>query len=340
MDKSRFLQAATARDIPPEAAASLYDDLYAAPPPLARPTVPFDRQPRLTRTVQVLIWTGTVLLVGAHAWWSSRGYEALGMGVVLALTLTWQGAFLAAAEWARRRGELVLESGFAAIVAFYTPLTAYAAERLLGFHFASGDFDDFYPYVSGGWVWMEIAAIGASALLLFRYRRPFLALPLTLFTGFLVIDGATRALGGWDRGQRVEQVVLAAGVVMLAAAIGLDYRGWRRFAFWPHLTAIWLVAWGLDWVCDGRHTVTLFLAACIALVLGIWLARATLLAAGGLFGWAALGFSAHGAAFPFLLTLGGLCFVGLAIWLSRSDSPVRRFIAARELPAPQRDLAY
>jgi hypothetical protein len=341
MDRQAFVQAAERHGVATETAVALFDDLYgAAAPPLARQAAPFAGQTRLTRMVQVLIWLGTLLLTGAHAWWSTSGYEALGIGLVLGLTLLWQGAFLVAADWARRRGVVTLEAGFAAIVVFYTPLTAYSAERALGFSFRNRDFHDFYPFVSGGWVWMELASVAVAILLLRRYRRPFLVLPLTLFTGFLAIDAGTRAFGGWQHLRAVEHVVLLVGIAMAAAGTCLDYGGWRRFAFWPHIASVWLVAWGLDGLCDGRHALALFLAAGVALALGIWLARTAYLAAGGLLGWAAIGLSGNGAALPFLLMVGGLGFVGFAIWLARSDSPLRRLLDARTLPAAQRDLAY
>jgi hypothetical protein len=339
MERQQFLEAALRHGIPGTTAADLFEDLYERKP-LARQSTAFSEQTQLTRTVQVLVWLGTLLLIGAHGWWVTESYEAIGMGLVLALTFVWQVAFLAAAEWARRRGAATLESGFAAIVAFYTPLTAYAFESLIGFRFRGHDFQDFYPYVSGGWVWMELAAIGVAILLLLRYRRPFLALPLTLFTGFLAMDASTRLLGGWRHESTVQHVVFAVGIVLLAAGVALDYLGWRRFAFWPHLASVWLVAWGLDALCDENHPLTLFLAAAIALSLGVWLARSTYLAVGGLFAWAAVGVSAHGSALPFALTVGGLAFVGFAVWLARTDSPLRRWLAARTLPAPQRDLAY
>jgi hypothetical protein len=287
-----------------------------------------------------LIGLGSGLLIGAHAWWSTQGYESLGIGVVLGLTLVWQLGFIVAAEWARRKHHGLLEAGFATIVAFYTPLAVYSIERLLGFHFERDDFDDFYPYVSGGWVWMELVAIAAAVLLLARYRRPFLMLPLTLFVGFLSIDASARAGGGWDETGSVETSVLVCGLALVAAGVVLDYRGWRRFAFWPHLAGVWLIVWSLSMFCDGHQTVAFLISASIAFVLGAWLARVLYLAIGGVLGWVALGVSAHGALFPFILMLGGLAFIGFAVWLARSDSPIRRWLADRGLPAPQRDLAY
>jgi hypothetical protein len=341
----QFLEAAARRGIEPGVAGALFDDLYerrngeSPTDRLSRDTSPLAGQSGLTRIVEALVWLGTLLVIGAHAWWSTLGYQSIGIGVVLALTLIWQCGFLVAAERSRRQGYGLLEAGFAAIVVFYTPLTAYSIERLLGFHFEEKDFDNFYPYVSGGWVWMELAAIAAAVLALARYRRPFLMLPLTLFVGFLAMDAGIRIVGGWDHGPALDHVVLACGIGMVIAGVALDYRGWRRFAFWPHLAAIWLVTWSMDLLCDSR-SIALVISAAVALILGVWLARILYLAIGGVLAWSALALSAHGALFPFLLMIGGLGFIGLAIWLARSDSPVRRWLAARGLPAPQRDLAY
>jgi hypothetical protein len=307
---------------------------------LSRDGTPFGSQTGLSRTVQVFVGLGVLLVIGAHAWWSTKGYEAMGIGIVLALTLVWQAGFLAAAEWARRAGHGLLESGFAAIVAFYTPLTIYSIERLLGADFDGNQFRDFYPWISGGWVFMEIGSIAVAAALLYRYRRPLLALPITLFIGFLLMDATARLVGdGLDDEDTMKWVVLGGGIALGLLGVALDYLGWRRFAFWPHLTSIWLVAWGLPF-CTGENTWSLFLVAAVDLLVGVWLARITYLAAGGVIGWIAISMNAHGAALPFLLMAGGILFIVAGIWLARADSPVRRWLAERELPAPQRDLAY
>ena len=342
MNRAVFLEAAAGRDVDAAVAARLYDDLYGSSSVsrLGRSVARFDDQSGLSRVVQVAIWLGTALLIGAHAWWSTRGYEALGPGVVLALTLVYQAAFLVAAEWARRRGFRALVAGFAAITAFYTPLTAYSAERLLGFRFRGDDFHDFYPYASGGWVWMELVSIAVAALLLVRFRRPLQMLPLTLFTAFLAIDGATRFGGGWQHHTLVEVVVLVCGLSLLAVGVVLDHCGWRRFAFWPHLTALSTTLCSTELLCGRHHTLGLFLSAAAVLLVGVWLARMTQLAVGAALGWCAIGSAGNGALLPLFLTVGGAGFVALAIWLARVDSPLRRWLASRELPAPQRDLAF
>jgi hypothetical protein len=354
MDRGRFAAEAAALGIAESQSLALFERLYpepvqvwgasdvvpapAAPDVLSRPADGFRDQGQLTRLIQVLVWLGVMLVIGAHGWWSTQGYQDLGIGLVFGLTLMWQAGFLAAAEWARREGHGSLEAGFAAVVAFYTPLTIYCIQRMAGVAFDFDDYGGFYDWVSGGWVFMEVAAIGVTVALLWRYRRPFLAFPLTMFIGFMFMDLTARLLGGTADDGAIEHVVLVGGVVIIAAAVVLDLRGWRRFAFWPHLVGIWLIAWGIPLSCGGQ-TWSLFVSAAIYLVLGTALARMLYLAAGGLMLWIALSISAHGAAFPFVLMFGGITFISAAIWLARSDSPMRRWLAGRQL-APQRDLAY
>lgn len=343
MDRDRFLTEAAAVGIDAEPASDLYERLYEPPErrsELSRDGTPFGSQTGLSRTVQVLVGLGVLLVIGAHAWWSTQGYEAMGIGIVLALTLLWQIGFLTAAEWARRAGHGLLESGFATVVAFYTPLTIYSLERLLGAGFDDNKYKDFYPWIYEGWVFMELGSIAVALLLLYRYRRPLLTLPLTLFTGFLLMDATARIVGdGFDSEDTMKWVVLIGGIALGLGAAFLDYQGWRRFAFWPHVISIWLVAWGLPF-CTGSETWSLFAVAAVDLLVGVWLARIVYLAAGGIVGWIAISMNAEGAAFPFILMAGGILFIVTAIWLAKADSPLRRWLDERGLPAPQRDLAY
>jgi hypothetical protein len=343
VNRERFLTEAARTGIDDDAAAALYERLYGErvrASELTRDGTPFGSQTGLSRTVQVLVGLGVLLVIGAHAWWSTQGYEAMGIGIVLALTLIWQIGFLAAAEWARRAGHGLLESGFATVVAFYTPLTIYSLERAFGVDFDENEFRDFYPWISGGWVFMELGSIAVAAALLYRYRRPLLTLPMTLFTGFLLMDATARIAGdGVDDFDTMKWVVLGGGIALGLVGVFLDYRGWRRFAVWPHVTSIWLVAWGLP-LCADADTWPLFVVAAIDLLVGVWLARIVYLAAGGIIGWIAISMNAHGAAFPFILMAGGILFIVTAIWLAKADSPLRRWLAEHGLPAPQRDLAY
>ena len=79
MNRERFLTEAANTGIDRDAATALYERLYAQPErrsELSRDGTPFDSQTGLSRTVQVLVGIGVLLVIGAHAWWSTQGYEA------------------------------------------------------------------------------------------------------------------------------------------------------------------------------------------------------------------------------------------------------------------------
>src|SRR5512133_4291620 len=102
--RERFLAEAEHVGIEQGAALALFERLYQAterPSELSRDGTSFSSQTGLSRTVQVFVGLGVLLVIGAHAWWSTKGYQAMGIGIVLVLTLLWQAGFLWAAEWAR-----------------------------------------------------------------------------------------------------------------------------------------------------------------------------------------------------------------------------------------------
>src|SRR5262245_17112666 len=93
MNRERFVAEAEQVGIERSAALTLFGRLYPAPErgaELSRDGTPLAGQTRLSRTVQVFVGLGVLLVIGAHAWWSTKGYQAMGIGIVLVLTLLWQ----------------------------------------------------------------------------------------------------------------------------------------------------------------------------------------------------------------------------------------------------------
>jgi hypothetical protein len=78
---------------------------------------------------------------------------------------------------------------------------------------------------------------------------------------------------------------------------------------------------------------SLILAGAGAIAVGVWLARVSYLAGGGLALWAGVTALAPS---PGTLIVSGLALVGISIWLSLGSSPLRAWLSARPLPAPER----
>jgi hypothetical protein len=76
VNREQFLAEAGQVGIERSAALSLFERLYSTPErgsELSRNGTPLTDQTQLSRTVQVFVGLGVLLLIGAHAWWSPRG---------------------------------------------------------------------------------------------------------------------------------------------------------------------------------------------------------------------------------------------------------------------------
>jgi hypothetical protein len=339
-----FLEAAARQGISPEAAATMWAELgrpVAAVPDavgLRRETSRFSESTRLSRTVRVFLYLGGVLVVGSYGWWASEvDFDA---GGLLALSLAYGAAFLAVGLVAQRRRLDELAAVAATIVAFYIPVCVYAVLKLAGFHFI---FEEdgvaaFYGWIDGGWIWLELAAIVGAVALHRVFRAPLLMLPLSLFTLFLAMDGAARAFGvDFDdvSDHAIGAFILAFGLLAAAVGVVLDYRGYRRHALWLHFFgAIGILAGTEYLLVDRSFELALVISGAVFLLAGVWLGRVGYLVFGGLAGW--VGITAL-APSPIVLTISGLALVGVAVWLSLGESPLRRWLQTRTLPAPQLD---
>jgi hypothetical protein len=304
---------------------------------LRRERAPFAQATALSRLVRVLLYAGALLVIGSYGWWASA--LRVGPAGLLVLSLVYAAGFFIAALVARSNGLDELGAAGALVVAFYIPVIVFACLRLAGcgFSFHDDGAYAFYEWISGGWIWLELAAIAGTVGLYAVFRAPLLGLALTLFTLFLAEDGTARAIGFdcYSNHLVVGAVVLFTGCLLVGAALGLDYAGLRRHAFWPHtLGAIGIVT-GLEFLlAEDSYQLGLILSGTVFVPLGVWLGRLGYLVVGGMAVWCGITALAPSA---LALGLSGLALVGAAIWLSLTGSPLRRWLYSRTLPAPQRD---
>ena len=339
-----FLDAAKRSGVTPEVAEAIWGEIAPASPPrtergtgLRRERESFAQTTRLSRAVKVLLYLGALLVIGSYGWWADQLH--VGMRGLLALSIIYCAGFLVAALWAQMRGLDELATAAALVVAFYVPVIVYASLRLTGFDFGfhEQDVSAFYEWISAGWIWLELAGIVGAVALYVRFRAPLLALPLLLFTVFLAEDGTARAVGLDQDSSNLaigSFVIVFAGLAV-AGGVLLDYRGLRRHALWPHTLGAAGIVVGLEFLlAEHSYQLALILSGGAFLLLGVWLGRVGYLIAGGLALW--IGITALEPS-PAILTVSGLALVGAAVWLSLSSSPLRRWLQARTLPAPQRD---
>ncbi len=264
--------------------------------------------------VQSVAWyAGASVSLVAMGLFLGTSWASVGSGVGLAVTLVYLLVLTAGCEALRARGHRLPAGLLATTVVALVPLAVFAAQESFGLwtERGYGDYDSFLAYVSGQWVVMELATLGASVVVWRRYRTPFLLLPTAVVGWFLTMDLA-HAAGGEPGSAPVSAAVTT---VLLGIAVLLDSRERRGEAFWLHLSGLASLSYTLC-AADlptGARMLLVGLSGAICLAAGVWLVRRVHLTFGALFAFSALAYLAYdvfGGSPVFAVVLGA---IGVAI---------------------------
>ena len=104
---------------------------------------------------------------------------------------------------------------------------------------------DFYVWIKGSFVWMEVAAIVAAVIALWRYPYPFIVLIIAFALWFMSMDLTPWIVGRtdftWDE-RRIVSLWFGLAVLVVAYIVDRRERG-GDFAFWLHLFGL-MAFWG------------------------------------------------------------------------------------------------
>lgn len=304
------------------------------------------------RPAHILYYLGGLLAIGAMTLFMTLGWELFGGGGLLAISLAYGAASLLLTEALLRRG-LPLPAGITAVFAVVmVPLALYGLQHVLGV-WVDGDapraYRQYHTLIDWRWLLMEFGTLAAAVVALWRYRLPFLVMPVAVTLWYMSMDLAPFLFGGSDaaffsaEGRRIST---AFGLCMVIVAVWVDLRtrSRRDFAFWLYLFGV-LTFWGGLTAMDSDSEAGKFLYGCINVLLiavGASLLRRVFAVFGGLGLAFYLGHLSHSVfkdslLFPFALTLIGLGVIGLGIVWQRHEARIGHAMR-RHLPAAWREM--
>ncbi|MEZ5932834.1 MAG: hypothetical protein R3F54_12900 [Alphaproteobacteria bacterium] len=194
-----------------------------------------------------LLWyTGALIIIGAMGLFSTLAFATWG-GQALAITAVLYACFftlLGRALWLR---DLPIPGGLCIAVAVtMAPLFVFGVQDALGWWLQGdpGNYRDFYRWIKGGWLPMEVATIAAGLIALAFYRFPFLTAPIAVALWFMSMDLTPWIFGAdWSGWEQRRVVSLWFGLGMIAVAWWVDVRARDNVAFWLHLFGL-MAFWG------------------------------------------------------------------------------------------------
>jgi hypothetical protein len=315
-------------------------------PGMAGPTFSF---------TNTLYYFGGMVAIGAMTLFMTLGWQSLGAWGLLAISAAYLVACLKVADHLKTR-QLPVPAGILATLAVVlVPLIVWCAQQGLGLWPPGGlsSYSAYHTHINWRWLTLEFATLATGVVMLWRYRLPFMVMPIAVTIWYLSMDAAHALM---QQGERwdwafMRDVSLVFGIATCFIAMWVDVRSrratqaeWRQdYAFWLYLYGA-IMFWGGLSLRDSDSEWGKALYCLINLVLvfgGAVIGRRVFTVFGGLGVAMYLGYLSHkvfgdSLMFPFALTLIGLGVVALGIWWQRHEDRINIRLNAW-LPAGLRD---
>ncbi len=292
-----------------------------------------------------LLWyAGALIVIGAMGLFSTVAFSQMGGRALIACAAAYALAFGFAGDHLWRKGLCVPGGLLIAIAVSMAPLAVYGLQDELGWwsRFGKpGTVHDFYIWIKGSWIFMELATVVAGTIALRFYRVPFIVAIISVALWFMSMDLAPWFIdvlhSDFEMRRRVS---VWFGLAILAVAWIVDYRSRNGdFAFWLHLFGL-LAFWGgitaSSSATELSKAIYCLLNVALLAIAVIIMRRAY--AVFGTFGITLyLGHLADvvfkdSLMFPFALSLIGIAVVGCGLAYHRKQDAIAAWLSAN-LPA-------
>lgn len=350
VEREHLADAAAAGIITAEQSVRLWGFLLERVPKRARP----EHGPRFTFT-NVLYYLGGLLAIGAMSVFMTLGWETFGGWGIFFIALLYTGIALKLAGRFEAQGLAIPMGILATLVVVLVPLATWGLQHALGYWIDGAHakaYREFHIFIDWRWTILEFATLFAGVLMLYRYRAPFLLMPVAVVLWYLSMDLVMLVLPPdllpWSPSEWLlrKWFSLAFGLIVVLVAFWVDLRS--RFsgdyAFWLYLFGLLAFWGGLTALGSGQLSGKfVYLASNLTLVLvGAVLVRRTFTVFGALGLAIALGdlswhFFRSSWLFPLALTAIGVGVIFLGIWWSRNEAGLAARLRA-VLPLDLREL--
>ena len=276
------------------------------------------------RPADILYYLGGLVAIGAMTLFMTLGWERFGGGGLVLISSIYCVVALGLAEFLLARRDLAIPAGIAATLAVVmVPLAVYGGHHSLGF-WPSDDarawaYRDYHTHIDWRWLMMEFATLAAGAVALWRYRLPFLVMPIAVTLWYMSMDLAPFLFGGdstaffSDRG-RLVSMYFGLAMTVLALLVDARSRNSKDFAFWLYCFAV-LTFWGGLSSMRAHGELNGFLYCCgnlLMIAIGAALSRRVFAVFGGLGVALYLGHLSHTIFKDSMLFPVALAAIGLA----------------------------
>jgi hypothetical protein len=293
---------------------------------------------QVTKLQKVLYYGGGLLIISAMTWLMKTSWDSFGAGGMTAISALYWVLFLLAGYYVFFKKSMEVAGGLLFSVSIaVTPLFVFSLLRLYDFWPQEWSYNDYYVWVKGKWIILEISAIAVALPILFKTKFPF---PVFLIAGSLwffsmdivpIIYEKTKIT--WTERAIISNIF---GLCMIAIGYGADIKFKKDYSFWMYLFGLITLSSGLSVFYNNNvFSFALLGAANIALILfSVFINRNVFMVFGviglteflGRLSWE---FFSGSVFFPFALTAIGVSLILLGIFFQKNRKKIEEHIIIR-----------
>ncbi|MFT6899162.1 MAG: hypothetical protein ACJA13_003595 [Paraglaciecola sp.] len=307
------------------------------------------RQPSTGPTfdfTHALYYIGGLIAIGAMTLFMNLGWESFGgLGIVI-ISLIYATMGILLSNKFQAKGYAIPASLCATFVVALTPLGIYGLQQTLGVWPDVTPYQEYHRYIKWHWLYMELGTLAVGVIMAWKYKYPFLIMPIAVTLWYLTMDISAILVGGdvtWDLRQWVS---MYSGLLVVGLALWVDVRTRHRadYAFWLYMFGVLAFWCGLSLQYSDSE-LSKFLYFCINFIMiavGVLLVRRVFVIFGAL---GCCGYLGHLAAdvfqdswlFPVALSAIGLLVIYLGILWQKNEAALTQK-ARSLLPVALREL--
>lgn len=298
-------------------AAKLHD--YLARLPSVGPTF---------NITNVLYYLGGLIAIGAMTLFMNLGWESFGGWGIFFISLAYAGVGLKLANIFQEKGHAIPAGICSTFAVALTPLAVYGLQQALGLWPDESVYREYHNYIKWHWLYMELATLIVGLIIAWRYKYPFLVMPIAVTLWYMSMDVAVMIMGDYDDFKFRALVSMYFGMLMIFAAFWADIRSQGKidYAFWLYIFGV-MAFWGGMTAQDSESELSKFVYFCVNLFMiavGVVVVRRVFVVFGALGSCLYLGHLAQEVfedswLFPITLTAIGLLIIYLGVVWQKNE---------------------
>ncbi|MBN1957237.1 MAG: hypothetical protein JXQ81_08400 [Desulfuromonadales bacterium] len=144
----------------------------------------------------VLYYLGGLIAIGAMTLFMNLGWESFGGWGILVISLLYAAIGMKLSNSFDSRGHKVPAGICATFVVALSPLAIYGLQQALGLWPDATTYREYHRYIKWHWLYMELATLAVGTIVAWRYKYPFLIMPIAVTLWYLSMDMTAMLSGG------------------------------------------------------------------------------------------------------------------------------------------------